>query len=168
MATQYSSWKHLIFTLKTHPNSTTMSLMRQVGLLAAGCQPWNLDVCSASSTGERFAYCATLAVYVYEVNTAHSTLSNTLFNWKTIVNNHIGSISSIYLCSNSIFCLLWIYFHEEIWSHLFLCRLSNFVFFLLEELEFCYCKFRLFFCFKLYTSLPSSLSANVFLSYKDN
>ncbi|XP_048589465.1 WD repeat-containing protein 17 isoform X2 [Nematostella vectensis] len=43
-----------------------MSVMRQVGLLAAGCQPWNLDVCSASSNGERFAYCATLAIYVYE------------------------------------------------------------------------------------------------------
>ena len=44
-----------------------MSLMRQVSLLAAGCQPWNLDVCAASSNGDRFAYCATLAVYVYEV-----------------------------------------------------------------------------------------------------
>ena len=45
-----------------------MSLMKQVSLLAAGCQPWNLDVCAADSTGERFAYCATLAVYVYEVS----------------------------------------------------------------------------------------------------
>lgn len=44
-----------------------MSLMRQVSLLAAGCQPWNLDVCAASNNGDRFAYCATLAVYVYEV-----------------------------------------------------------------------------------------------------
>lgn len=41
--------------------------MRQVSLLPAGCQPWNLDVCAASSNGDRFAYCATLAVYVYEV-----------------------------------------------------------------------------------------------------
>lgn len=45
-----------------------MSLMRQVSLLPAGCQPWNLDVCAASSNGDRFAYCATLAVYVYEVS----------------------------------------------------------------------------------------------------
>lgn len=45
-----------------------MSLMRQVSLLAAGCQPWNLDVCAASCNGDRFAYCATLAVYVYEVS----------------------------------------------------------------------------------------------------
>ena len=42
-----------------------MSQVRQVGLLAAGCQPWNRDVCAAS--GDRFAYCATLAIYVYQV-----------------------------------------------------------------------------------------------------
>lgn len=36
-----------------------------MGLLAAGCQPWNKDVCAAS--GDRFAYCATLAVYIYQV-----------------------------------------------------------------------------------------------------
>lgn len=42
-----------------------MSHVRQVGLLAAGCQPWNKDVCAAS--GDRFAYCATLAIYVYQV-----------------------------------------------------------------------------------------------------
>lgn len=45
-----------------------MSLMKQVSLLPAGCQPWNLDVCAASSNGDRFAYCATLAVYVYELD----------------------------------------------------------------------------------------------------
>lgn len=39
--------------------------MKQVGLLAAGCQPWNKDVCAAS--GDRFAYCATLAIYIYQV-----------------------------------------------------------------------------------------------------
>lgn len=42
-----------------------MSQVKQVGLLAAGCQPWNKDVCAAS--GDRFAYCATLAIYVYQV-----------------------------------------------------------------------------------------------------
>lgn len=36
-----------------------------MGLLAAGCQPWNKDICAAS--GDRFAYCATLAVYIYQV-----------------------------------------------------------------------------------------------------
>jgi len=42
-----------------------MSLAKQIGLVAAGCQPWNLDVCAAS--GDRFAYCATLAIYIYQV-----------------------------------------------------------------------------------------------------
>ena len=42
-----------------------MSQVRQVSLLPAGCQPWNIDVCAAS--GDRFAYCATLAVYIYQV-----------------------------------------------------------------------------------------------------
>lgn len=43
----------------------TMAKVKQVGLLAAGCQPWNKDVCAAS--GDRFAYCATLAIYIYQV-----------------------------------------------------------------------------------------------------
>lgn len=42
-----------------------MAQVKQVGLLAAGCQPWNKDVCAAS--GDRFAYCATLAIYIYQV-----------------------------------------------------------------------------------------------------
>jgi hypothetical protein len=42
-----------------------MSLAKQIGLVAAGCQPWNSDVCVAS--GDRFAYCATLAIYIYQV-----------------------------------------------------------------------------------------------------
>lgn len=49
-----------------------MSQVKQVGLLAAGCQPWNKDVCAAS--GDRFAYCATLAIYVYQVNTGDGNL----------------------------------------------------------------------------------------------
>lgn len=40
-------------------------MVKQVGLLTAGCQPWNSDVVSAS--GDRFIYCATLAIYVYQV-----------------------------------------------------------------------------------------------------
>lgn len=43
-----------------------MAKVKQVGLLAAGCQPWNKDVCAAS--GDRFAYCATLAIYIYQVS----------------------------------------------------------------------------------------------------
>lgn len=48
-----------------------MSRVRQVGLLAAGCQPWNKDMCAAS--GDRFAYCATLAIYIYQVNNPNSS-----------------------------------------------------------------------------------------------
>jgi len=49
-----------------------MSLAKQIGLVAAGCQPWNLDVCAAC--GERFAYCATLAIYIYQVQ-QHTLIS---------------------------------------------------------------------------------------------
>ena len=42
-----------------------MAGLRQVGLLTAGAQPWNTKICAAS--GERFAYCATLAIYIYQV-----------------------------------------------------------------------------------------------------
>jgi len=49
-----------------------MSLAKQIGLVAAGCQPWNLDVCDAC--GDRFAYCATLAIYVYQVQSTTETV----------------------------------------------------------------------------------------------
>ena len=49
--------------------------MKQVGLLSAGCQPWNSDVVATS--GDRFAYCATLAIYVYQVG-SHSWIRNNL------------------------------------------------------------------------------------------
>ena len=39
--------------------------MRQISLLPAGAQPWNFDIVAVQ--GNRFAYCATLAVYIYEV-----------------------------------------------------------------------------------------------------
>ncbi|CAN8032758.1 unnamed protein product [Ixodes persulcatus] len=41
-------------------------MMRQTALLAAGCQPWHINVVSFS--GQRFAYAATLAVYIYEMD----------------------------------------------------------------------------------------------------
>ena len=66
-----------------------MSQVKQVGLLAAGCQPWNKDVCAAS--GDRFAYCATLAIYIYQVQciqcSAHSGLAQGLWFWKTAFNH---------------------------------------------------------------------------------
>lgn len=42
-----------------------MSTVKQIDLLPAGCQPWNADVCAAC--GDKFAYCATLAIYIYQV-----------------------------------------------------------------------------------------------------
>ena len=39
--------------------------LKQIGLLTAGAQPWNPRMCTAS--GDRFAYCSTLAIYIYEV-----------------------------------------------------------------------------------------------------
>lgn len=55
-----------------------MSQVKQVGLLAAGCQPWNKDVCAAS--GDRFAYCATLAIYVYQVNPVNDKRETLFWN----------------------------------------------------------------------------------------
>lgn len=52
-----------------------MAKVKQVGLLAAGCQPWNKDVCAAS--GDRFAYCATLAIYIYQVTNRSACDNNT-------------------------------------------------------------------------------------------
>ena len=42
-----------------------MTSVRQVALLPAGSQPWNLHM--VAGKGPKFAYCASLAVYVYEV-----------------------------------------------------------------------------------------------------
>lgn len=39
-------------------------MMRQLGLLPAGCQPWNLNM--IAGTTSKFAYCSTMAVYIYE------------------------------------------------------------------------------------------------------
>lgn len=40
-------------------------MLQQLSLLAAGAQPWHHNICTAHS--RRFAYAATLAIYVYEV-----------------------------------------------------------------------------------------------------
>ncbi|EDV25063.1 uncharacterized protein TRIADDRAFT_25870 [Trichoplax adhaerens] len=63
-------------------------MARQVGLLAAGCQPWNRDVCSAS--GNRFAYCATLAIYIYELNQQYNE-----YMLCSIMSEHKKTITSI-------------------------------------------------------------------------
>lgn len=43
----------------------TGRMLQQRTLLAAGAQPWNKNICA--SQGQRFAYAATLVIYVYEV-----------------------------------------------------------------------------------------------------
>ncbi|GFS08157.1 WD repeat-containing protein 17, partial [Elysia marginata] len=66
-------------------------MVRQVALLPAGCQPWHHDVVVAC--GNRFAYAATLAIYVYELdqrNNEHRLLS--------ILAEHKKTISTISWC----------------------------------------------------------------------
>ncbi|XP_014403244.1 PREDICTED: WD repeat-containing protein 17 [Myotis brandtii] len=72
----------------------SMSRVRQVGLLAAGCQPWNKDVCAAS--GDRFAYCATLAIYVYQLDHRYNE-----FKLHAIMSEHKKTITAISWCPHN-------------------------------------------------------------------
>ncbi|XP_048159854.1 WD repeat-containing protein 17 isoform X2 [Corvus hawaiiensis] len=71
-----------------------MSHVKQVGLLAAGCQPWNKDICAAS--GDRFAYCATLAVYVYQLDHRYNE-----FKLHAIMSEHKKTITAISWCPHN-------------------------------------------------------------------
>uniref|UniRef100_A0A673KA03 WD repeat-containing protein 17-like n=1 Tax=Sinocyclocheilus rhinocerous TaxID=307959 RepID=A0A673KA03_9TELE len=71
-----------------------MSQVKQVGLLAAGCQPWNKDVCAAS--GDRFAYCATLAIYVYQLDHRYNE-----FKLQAIMSEHKKTITAISWCPHN-------------------------------------------------------------------
>uniref|UniRef100_A0AAR2L783 WD repeat domain 17 n=1 Tax=Pygocentrus nattereri TaxID=42514 RepID=A0AAR2L783_PYGNA len=71
-----------------------MSQVKQVGLLAAGCQPWNKDVCAAS--GDRFAYCATLAIYVYQLDHRYNE-----FKLRAIMSEHKKTITAISWCPHN-------------------------------------------------------------------
>ncbi|XP_043560687.1 WD repeat-containing protein 17 isoform X4 [Chiloscyllium plagiosum] len=71
-----------------------MSQVKQVGLLAAGCQPWNKDVCVAS--GDRFAYCATLAIYVYQLDHRYNE-----FKLYAIMSEHKKTITAISWCPHN-------------------------------------------------------------------
>uniref|UniRef100_A0A8C5PQP5 WD repeat domain 17 n=2 Tax=Leptobrachium leishanense TaxID=445787 RepID=A0A8C5PQP5_9ANUR len=73
---------------------TKMSQVKQVGLLAAGCQPWNKDVCAAS--GDRFAYCATLAIYVYQLDHRYHE-----FKLRAIMSEHKKTITAISWCPDN-------------------------------------------------------------------
>ncbi|XP_036155651.1 WD repeat-containing protein 17 isoform X1 [Myotis myotis] len=72
----------------------SMSRVRQVGLLAAGCQPWNKDVCAAS--GDRFAYCATLAIYIYQLDHRYNE-----FKLHAIMSEHKKTITAISWCPHN-------------------------------------------------------------------
>ncbi|KAL5011846.1 hypothetical protein ScPMuIL_010397 [Solemya velum] len=63
-------------------------MVSQVGLLAAGCQPWHMDVCAAS--GDRFAYSATLAIYIYELDREFHE-----FRLVSIMSEHKKTITAI-------------------------------------------------------------------------
>lgn len=65
-----------------------MSIIRQIDLLPAGCQPWNVDVCAASS--ERFAYCSTLAIYVYQYNSKFNE-----YKLESVMSEHRKTITTI-------------------------------------------------------------------------
>uniref|UniRef100_H2TK73 WD repeat domain 17 n=1 Tax=Takifugu rubripes TaxID=31033 RepID=H2TK73_TAKRU len=69
----------------------TMAKVKQVGLLAAGCQPWNKDVCAASR--DRFAYCATLAIYIYQFDQQYNE-----FKLRSIMSEHKRTITAISWC----------------------------------------------------------------------
>uniref|UniRef100_A0A8P0NWH4 WD repeat domain 17 n=1 Tax=Canis lupus familiaris TaxID=9615 RepID=A0A8P0NWH4_CANLF len=71
-----------------------MSQVRQVGLLAAGCQPWNKDVCAAN--GDRFAYCATLAIYIYQLDHRYNE-----FKLHAIMSEHKKTITAISWCPHN-------------------------------------------------------------------
>nr|XP_060511614.1 WD repeat-containing protein 17 [Panthera onca] len=71
-----------------------MSQVRQVGLLAAGCQPWNKDVCAAH--GDRFAYCATLAIYIYQLDHRYNE-----FKLHAIMSEHKKTITALSWCPHN-------------------------------------------------------------------
>ncbi|XP_013910742.1 PREDICTED: WD repeat-containing protein 17 isoform X1 [Thamnophis sirtalis] len=71
-----------------------MAQVKQVGLLAAGCQPWNKDVCAAS--GDRFAYCATLAIYIYQLDHQYNE-----FKLWAIMSEHKKTITAISWCPHN-------------------------------------------------------------------
>ncbi|XP_062992231.1 WD repeat-containing protein 17 [Elgaria multicarinata webbii] len=71
-----------------------MAQVKQVGLLGAGCQPWNKDVCAAS--GDRFAYCATLAIYIYQLDHRYNE-----FKLWAIMSEHKKTITAISWCPHN-------------------------------------------------------------------
>uniref|UniRef100_A0A3Q1H7T3 Uncharacterized protein n=1 Tax=Anabas testudineus TaxID=64144 RepID=A0A3Q1H7T3_ANATE len=82
------------FKSSARGSSVRMAKVKQVGLLAAGCQPWNKDVCAAS--GDRFAYCATLAIYIYQLDQQYNE-----FKLRSIMSEHKKTITAISWCPDN-------------------------------------------------------------------
>ncbi|KAJ7409716.1 hypothetical protein WISP_112903 [Willisornis vidua] len=83
-----------IWTVVQNRTCAKMSQVKQVGLLAAGCQPWNKDICAAS--GDRFAYCATLAIYIYQLDHRYNE-----FKLHAIMSEHKKTITAISWCPHN-------------------------------------------------------------------
>ncbi|XP_012945973.1 WD repeat-containing protein 17, partial [Aplysia californica] len=66
-------------------------MVRQVALLPAGCQPWNRNV--VASSGQHFAYSATLAIYIYKMDRVHKE-----HRLISIMSEHKKTITSICWC----------------------------------------------------------------------
>nr|XP_026693266.1 LOW QUALITY PROTEIN: WD repeat-containing protein 17 [Ciona intestinalis] len=73
--------------------------IRQTGLVAAGCQPWNLNM--VTGRGPSFAYCSTLAVYIYEYDEAYGEY-------------HLTSINATH--SKTITSISWNLVHTELFA----------------------------------------------------
>ncbi|XP_076315846.1 WD repeat-containing protein 17-like [Tachypleus tridentatus] len=73
-----------------------MSMVRQIALLEAGCQPWHS--CIIAARGNRFAYAATLAIYIYEMDRKQNT-----FCLQSIMSEHKKTIT----------CLTWHQTNED-------------------------------------------------------
>ncbi|XP_047481224.1 WD repeat-containing protein 17-like [Penaeus chinensis] len=65
-------------------------MLQQLALLAAGAQPWHHNICTAH--GRRFAYAATLAIYVYERTVEEGSSDWQLFS---ILANHRKTITCL-------------------------------------------------------------------------
>ncbi|RXG71741.1 hypothetical protein Avbf_11065 [Armadillidium vulgare] len=88
-------------TLSSTGNSCK-GMLQQISLLTAGAQPWNYNICTVH--GRRFAYAATLVIYVYQAQEdgsewhLYSILANhrktiTCIHWHPIDEDIIASAS---------------------------------------------------------------------------
>ncbi len=87
-----------------------MVILQQVDILTAGVQPWNTHICAAH--GNRFAYAATLAVYIYEYSTPTETFklhSIMCEHTKTItaITWHPSNSNIIASCSSEEYIVVW-------------------------------------------------------------